>query len=137
MIEEENSYILHLALTIANQYTREEIQQMLDNDNKLDGMSLNEYIMDLNCKVFEVNVQDIKGRSRKYNVNLCRQMIMYFIREYNQNISLKQIGVFLGGRDHATIINGIRQIEGHLYNDVIKSKYDFIDSQIKATLCLH
>ena len=54
MIEEENSYILHLALTIANQYTREEIQQMLDNDNKLDGMSLNEYIMDLNCKVFEV-----------------------------------------------------------------------------------
>lgn len=133
---EENSYVLHLALEIANSYTKEEIQRMLDDKNKINGMTLNEYIMDLVCQVFEVNVEDMKGKSRKYQINMARQMIMYFLRMYNPTITLKQIGIFLGNRDHSTVLWGIEQSQSHLFDEAIKKKFDFIDDQLKATLCV-
>ena len=131
---EENSYILNLALEIANAYSKEEIEKMIESKTAPKGMNLNNYILDLVCSVMEVNVEDVKARNRRYEINLSRQMVMYFIRKYNETISLKGIGIFLGNRDHATIINGIRQIEGYLYLDDVKRKFDFIEGQIKATL---
>lgn len=131
---EENSYVLSLALEIANAYSKEEIEKMIESKTSPKGMNLNNYILDLVCSVMEVNVEDVKKRSRRYEINLSRQMVMYFIRKYNETISLKGIGIFLGNRDHSTIINGIRQMEGYLYLDDVKRKFDFIEGQIKATL---
>jgi len=131
---EENSYVLSLALEIANAYSKEEIEKMIESKTSPKGMNLNNYILDLVCSVMEVNVEDVKKRSRRYEINLSRQMVMYFIRKFNETISLKGIGIFLGNRDHSTIINGIRQIEGYLYLDDVKRKFDFIEGQIKATL---
>jgi len=131
---EENSYILNLALEIANAYSKEEIEKMIESKTSPKGMNLNNYILDLVCSVMEVNVEDVKKRSRRYEINLSRQMVMYFIRKFNETISLKGIGIFLGNRDHSTIINGIRQMEGYLYLDDVKRKFDFIEGQIKATL---
>jgi chromosomal replication initiator protein len=131
---EENSYVLSLALEIANAYSKEEIEKMIESKTSPKGMNLNNYILDLVCSVMEVNVEDVKKRSRRYEINLSRQMVMYFIRKFNETISLKGIGIFLGNRDHSTIINGIRQMEGYLYLDDVKRKFDFIEGQIKATL---
>ena len=45
-----------------------------------------------------------------------RQVAMYLLRE-ETGASLQEIGVELGGRDHTTVLHGIRQVERALGAD--------------------
>jgi chromosomal replication initiator protein len=56
-----------------------------------------------------VSVQDLIGQNRSAKVALPRQMAMYILREFNE-ISLPQIGELLGGRDHTTVMHGIKKV---------------------------
>jgi chromosomal replication initiator protein len=56
------------------------------------------------------------GRDRSKEVALPRQIAMYLLRE-EANISLPQIGLALGGRDHTTILYGIEKITDLLERD--------------------
>lgn len=57
-----------------------------------------------------IGVEDLIGQNRSAKIAIPRQLAMYLLREYNQ-ISLPQIGEMLGGRDHTTIMYGIKKVE--------------------------
>jgi chromosomal replication initiator protein len=66
--------------------------------------------------VFGLPMERMLGRDRSKDVALPRQIAMYLLRE-EANISLPQIGMALGGRDHTTIIYGIEKITDMLERD--------------------
>ncbi len=57
-----------------------------------------------------VGVNDLLGQNRSAKIAVPRQLAMYLLREFNE-ISFPQIGELLGGRDHTTIMYGIKKIE--------------------------
>ncbi len=57
-----------------------------------------------------ISVEELLGQNRSAKVAIPRQLAMYILREYNQ-ISLPQIGDLLGGRDHTTVMYGIKKVE--------------------------
>jgi len=66
---------------------------------------------------YGVEVSAIAGRGRTKEIVLPRQVAMYLLRE-ETDASLLEIGQALGGRDHTTVLHGIRQIERALSTDV-------------------
>jgi chromosomal replication initiator protein len=65
---------------------------------------------------FAVGRRDLTGRSRTKDIVLPRQIAMYLLRA-ETDASLLEIGSELGGRDHTTVLHGIRQIERSLASD--------------------
>jgi chromosomal replication initiator protein len=65
---------------------------------------------------FNLGHREITGRSRTKDVVMPRQIAMYLLRE-ETDASLLEIGAELGGRDHTTVLHGIRQIEKVLASD--------------------
>ena len=68
------------------------------------------------AQTFGVTMDSLLGRERSRQVALPRQVAMYLLREEG-NISLPQIGAFLGGRDHTTIMYGCEKIADMLERD--------------------
>jgi chromosomal replication initiator protein len=56
-----------------------------------------------------IGVNDLVGQNRSAKIAVPRQLAMYLLREFNE-ISFPQIGELLGGRDHTTIMYGIKKI---------------------------
>ncbi len=81
-------------------------------------------IIDCVAKYFGLSQEQIAGKSRDKSVVVPRQIAMYLVRE-ETSASLEQIGHFLGGRDHTTVMHGWDKIgnavqEDHqLRNDVL------------------
>jgi len=65
---------------------------------------------------FGISPRDLCGRSRTREVVVPRQVAMYLLREETDS-SLLEIGQELGGRDHTTVMHGIRQVERALTAD--------------------
>ena len=74
-------------------------------------------VMDAVTRHFKVEERDLKGRQRTKTIVLPRQVAMYLLRE-ETDISLEEIGRSMGGRDHTTVMHGIKKIEAALENDV-------------------
>lgn len=65
------------------------------------------------CESFDVSVQDVQGPSRKQEFVLPRMAICHIA--YTHGVaSLVQIGTVLGGRNHATVIHAIKQVDESL-----------------------
>jgi len=69
-----------------------------------------EKIIEAVCSHFKLNPDALCGPSRKASLILPRQILMYFLRK-ELHLPLEQVGRFVGGRDHSTIIYGIDKIE--------------------------
>ncbi|RIK41459.1 MAG: chromosomal replication initiator protein DnaA [Chloroflexi bacterium] len=67
-------------------------------------------------KHFRVSLSELRGRGRGKDIVLPRQVAMYILREETGS-SLVEIGAFLGGRDHSTVMHGIDKIEKQLESD--------------------
>ncbi|UCC90047.1 MAG: chromosomal replication initiator protein DnaA [Anaerolineales bacterium] len=65
---------------------------------------------------YRVSEADLLGRSRRKEVALARQMVMYLARE-EMNTSLPKIGQALGGRDHTTVLYGSEKIATQIESD--------------------
>jgi chromosomal replication initiator protein len=57
-----------------------------------------------------IAVEDLIGQNRSAKIAVPRQIAMYLLREIN-DISFPQIGELLGGRDHTTVMYGIKKID--------------------------
>lgn len=77
----------------------------------VDGLTL-ERIMETVSERFAYSLKEIKGKSRAAKLTEARQIGMYLSYHLIDGITLDTIGKYLGGRDHVTIMHGIRKIDG-------------------------
>jgi chromosomal replication initiator protein len=73
-------------------------------------------VVALVAEKFKVSVDQLIGRDRSREIALPRQVAMYLLRR-EVNVSLPQIGVALGGRDHTTVMYAIDQIANKIETD--------------------
>ncbi len=90
-----------------------------------------ELIIQTVAEHFGITMADIAGTKRNNEIVVPRQIAMYLCRKMT-DASLKNIGNFLGKRDHTTIINGEKKIEAELKanNASIKNNIDIIMKKI-------
>lgn len=69
-----------------------------------------EKIVDEVSAYYSISKEEITGKKRTAEIALARHMVMYLSRELT-DLSLPAIGSKLGGRDHTTVIHGVRKIE--------------------------
>lgn len=62
---------------------------------------------------FRVDPEDVKGKSRRQELVVPRQIAMYLIRELTTH-SYPEIGTFFSGRDHSTVMYAVNKIQGQL-----------------------
>lgn len=62
------------------------------------------------CSFYDLKPTMIIGPKRNASLVLPRQVLMYLLRQ-EFNLTLSEIGSMLGGRDHTTIMYGIKKIE--------------------------
>ena len=62
------------------------------------------------AKYFQIDIADLKGKSREQSLVIARQIAMFILREDSQ-MNLTTIGLLFGGRDHTTVLHGIRKIQ--------------------------
>jgi chromosomal replication initiator protein len=67
-------------------------------------------ILEAVARLEGIEVQDLVGQNRSAKIAVPRQLAMYVLREINE-ISFPQIGELLGGRDHTTVMYGIRKVD--------------------------
>lgn len=76
---------------------------------------------------FNIKLSQLKGNKRDRHYSLPRQILYYLLRS-ELNSPLEEIGNLLGGRDHTTILHGVRKISKLLstsetiYGDVLGIK---------------
>jgi len=58
---------------------------------------------------FHLKTSQLKGQRRDKNIALPRQVLMYLLRIENE-LPLMAVGELLGGRDHTTIMHGVKKI---------------------------
>lgn len=68
-----------------------------------------ETILEAASTYFGVSIAELIGRGRSAPLALQRQIVMYIMRA-ETGASLPQIGQFLGGRDHTTVMHGCDKI---------------------------
>ena len=72
------------------------------------------------CEKLGVSYDAVCGTGRSRSLVLARQIMMVVLKEATQ-LSLTEIGNFVGGRDHATVLYAIKQIEKQKANDLVLS----------------
>ena len=72
------------------------------------------------CEKLAVSYVAVWGNGRSRSLVLARQIMMVVLKNVT-GLSLSEIGNFVGGRDHATVLYAIKQIEKHLSGDLVLS----------------
>ncbi len=67
-------------------------------------------IFDVVTKYYNVRPSDLQGKKRHKSTTFPRQVCMFLARRYTR-YSLEELGGYFGGRDHTTVMHGIRSIE--------------------------
>ena len=70
-------------------------------------------ILDETAKYLSLAAGDLMSKSRSRPLTQARHIAMYLTRECT-GLSLLKIGEIFGGRDHATVLHGIRKVEDEM-----------------------
>ncbi|MBR5625584.1 MAG: AAA family ATPase [Alphaproteobacteria bacterium] len=70
------------------------------------------------CEKLAVSYDAVCGAGRSRNLVLARQIMMVVLKGAT-TLSLSEIGNFVGGRDHATVLYAIKQIEKQQSSDLV------------------
>ena len=66
-------------------------------------------IIDVTAKYYRIKISDILGKKRTRNIARPRQVAMSLTKELT-NLSLPSIGDAFGGRDHTTVMHGVKAV---------------------------
>lgn len=94
-----------------------------------------EVITEIVAEHFGISPADILGNKRNVKVAFPRQIVMYLCRNMTE-VTLKNIGAYLGGRDHTTVMNGINKIEEAINDNKNTSTKEVIDILKKKSIHL-
>lgn len=89
-----------------------------------------DYIISMVAEHFNVSTADLCGNKRSSKIVMPRQVAMYLCREILA-IPLKNVGQYLGNRDHTTVMHGVEKIEKELQtNEQLQSTIDTLKKKI-------
>ena len=75
-----------------------------------------DFILEKVAEYFNISKLDLKSKKRTKNIVLPKQISMYLLRELTE-LSLPEIGSFLGAKHHTTILYAYRKIEDRIKKD--------------------
>ena len=79
---------------------------------------------------YKLSIDDILGKSRQKQVSFARRIAMSICRSH-LDLTLVQIGLFFGGRDHSTISTSIKKINKIRLNDIsVQSVFNHIERSL-------
>jgi chromosomal replication initiator protein len=84
------------------------------------------------ARAFNVKVADIKSNKKHNSVVLPRQICMYLLKKLT-GMSFPEIGQVLGGKNHSTIIYGVKKVGVLIDKD---SKTKNVVGKIEEAFCL-
>ncbi|MDO5640446.1 MAG: chromosomal replication initiator protein DnaA [Neisseria sp.] len=84
----------------------EALQDIVANSYKVITAEL---IIDATAKYYRIKISDILGKKRTRNIARPRQVAMSLTKELT-NLSLPSIGDAFGGRDHTTVMHGVKAV---------------------------
>ncbi len=105
-----NKLVAKASLTnspITMEMTEKAINDIIQRQDKVIS---SEYIQDVVGKYFSVSPADLRGSKRSNDITFPRQIAMYLCRNVAQ-MSLPQIGIDFGKRDHTTVMHAVNKIE--------------------------
>ena len=110
--------IIHSLLAYSVVYGREVdldfAKRILAGRTKVEKKTVTiDQIITCTCEHFNVREEDIFGKSRKAEIVTVRQMSMYLAHKHTK-LTASKIGIYVGNRDHATVLHGIKTIDGRL-----------------------
>lgn len=110
-LEGKIQQIIMFAQTHKREITADLIGEVLKipvptTENHLDAR----VILDKVCEYFELPMKLIKGEKRDKPIVVPRQIVMYLLKTKTA-MTYEEIAAFLGGRDHTTIMHGVKKIE--------------------------
>ncbi len=112
--------------------TLETVMKVL-KDYSNDGKSIltPEYIVECCARFYGISPEKFYSTSQKKDVSFARQVSFYLCKEI-LDISLQKIGQVFG-RDHTTVLYGIKKIEKDMANDpAFKNSIDMLIKDIKS-----
>lgn len=97
------------------------IKSILESDNDFDTISNNlninpELVIEMICLAYNVDVKSIISKKRNKEFSFVRKVCMYVLRD-KFDYSYNQIGSYFSNRNHATVLESIRDVEEKLKND--------------------
>ncbi|MCI0650712.1 MAG: chromosomal replication initiator protein DnaA [Planctomycetes bacterium] len=104
-------HIEHRALTIEE--ARKSIADLVgDEEHRVDLLRIQQAILEQ----FSIRPSDLHSKCRSRSVVVPRQICMYLSRLHT-DLSLGEIGLYFGGRDHSTVLHSIEKIRKLLETD--------------------
>ena len=119
--------LIHSPITI-------EFAEKIINEFKAESEKVisSDFIKETVGKYFSIDPNDLSGNKRSAEIAFPRQIIMYLCNEMC-DCTLNEIGDFLGGKDHSTIIHGKDKIAKEVKkNPDFASKIEIIKSKISS-----
>ncbi len=97
--------------------TPEVVHQVLGGVKRTSGRKISpKSVVEQTAQYYNVKPTDITGSKRDREIVLPRQVAMYIMRD-ELNMSFPQIAHALGGRDHTTVMHGVKKINLLITND--------------------
>ena len=79
---------------------------------------------------FDIRMADMTSKRRPENIAFPRQVAMYLSRTLTQ-CSLSVIGEAFGGRDHGTVLHGVRQVKDRMQVDPqVRQVVSYLEKQL-------
>ena len=114
--------------TITMEIAQKELQNIITPDKPREITP--QLIIEVVTEHFNISMDQMISRSRSSDIARPRQIAMYLCKTMTDS-SLDVIGSFLGGRDHSTIIHGIKKISDEYdANDNTRTLIDTIKKKI-------
>ncbi len=83
---------------------------------------------------FKIDLELMKGKLKKREIVIPRQVAMYFCKRYTQ-LTLALIGQNFGGRDHSTVIHALESVEDMMKTDPnFKNSVDELSKKLKMRI---
>ncbi len=119
--------------TLDMDLAREVVAQFVSDSNK----ELNlDNLINICLDYYHIDRDLVTGKSRKRNIVIARQMIMYLAKQLT-NYSFKEIGQALG-RDHSTVIYSCNAMQDQIETiPAIRKDYEELRKKLEMTLQTH
>ena len=100
----------------------EMVRELLNLNNTEEKKAITlEIIAKLTSQYFKIPLADLKSKARSKEITYARHIAMYLSRKVVRSTQ-QEIGRFYGGRDHTSVIHGVKRISDQIKTDINMSK---------------